>query len=209
MIKDYRRTIYEGDTPNYFERKKSFERQLFSEHPKVLNHYNVIRNNDGSYKRPFLKAYDNKCAYCGVSINILNIRSFQIDHITPKSISKNNINHISNLVPACEKCNNGKLNFEMNDQLNPDDRIVECFERADDYSIIITEQFADDKIVKEFYYKIRLNEQLKRLDYLLLNIHGMKDRHKKDRELYINLTIAIEILQKKRNVEYIMNEKEL
>lgn len=47
------------------------------------------------------------CSYCGVKFQLKNkMTSPQLDHIIPAT--RNGSNHISNLAPCCQKCNNAK-----------------------------------------------------------------------------------------------------
>ena len=81
-------------------------------YPEISNFYIHIRSNEGPYKRKFIKLYNDKCVYCGNSLDNINIALFEIDHyINEASFSsdnKNEANVIENLVPSCQKCNRGK-----------------------------------------------------------------------------------------------------
>lgn len=80
-----------------------------------------------SIREIVVKKYDNRCAYCGCSISISDM---QIDHIIPKDnfqdyvfrrkvplflnhLSKEDVNHIHNLNPACRVCNRAKDKFDL------------------------------------------------------------------------------------------------
>ena len=47
--------------------------------------------------------FDGKCAYCGSQIEM---KSFQVDHIIPRS--RGGDNKIENLHPCCKECNEAK-----------------------------------------------------------------------------------------------------
>jgi 5-methylcytosine-specific restriction endonuclease McrA len=49
--------------------------------------------------------YGGKCAYCGTT---LDIKKFQVDHITPQRLNLPDSNNNKNLNPACFECNNFK-----------------------------------------------------------------------------------------------------
>ena len=58
--------------------------------------------------------------------------------------------------------------------LNPDlDNIAEVFARDERYNIVITSKYKDDKTINEFYYKLKLDSEICRLDFLLMNINGL------------------------------------
>jgi len=60
---------------------------------------------DGSYTaaeiRRLIAAYDNKCAYCSVPLDRV-----ELDHRIP--LTRGGTNYIDNLVPACRRCNASK-----------------------------------------------------------------------------------------------------
>jgi 5-methylcytosine-specific restriction endonuclease McrA len=70
--------------------------------------------------------FNCKCAYCGVELK----DKWHIDHVIPKHhaengyfekskplflshLSKEDVNHIDNLFPVCQKCNNFKKTFNL------------------------------------------------------------------------------------------------
>lgn len=64
-----------------------------------------------------LEKYGSHCAYCGVKIDI---KSMQVDHIRSKQSfrsdyleAKEVISDISNLNPACRRCNNFKAGMRL------------------------------------------------------------------------------------------------
>lgn len=55
--------------------------------------------------------------------------------------------------------------------LNPDDgSIAQVFDRNEDYYICIRPDYAEDQVVVDFYQKLLLGSEFRRLDYLLLEI---------------------------------------
>jgi len=55
--------------------------------------------------------------------------------------------------------------------LNPDDgSIARVFVRAEDYYICICPDYAEDQLVIDFYQKLLLGSEFRRLDYLLLEM---------------------------------------
>jgi len=55
------------------------------------------------------RKYKGKCAYCGANIEFR--KEFEIDHLIPKS--QGGTNDIDNLMPACERCNHLKYNYDI------------------------------------------------------------------------------------------------
>lgn len=157
-----------------------------------------------------IEAYNGKCAYCGVSTEIIPWKMFEIDHLIPKEAdrfgkSKANAGYIENLVLSCYDCNRSKSDLEFHDQelhkIHPDKtEIIEAFIRDDNYYIRISEKKNGDKTIKEFYEKVDLGNQLHRLDYLLLNMRGLCKKITDKHPAYGKLMEAIDLLQHKRNV---------
>ena len=88
--------------------REASSRQKFKDNfnyvEKIL-HKNIIAR---------VNRFDNKCAYCGINLEILDKRqqnSLEIDHVVPK---KNNGSHcLANIVPSCHSCNQNKKNKNM------------------------------------------------------------------------------------------------
>lgn len=125
--------------------------------------------------------YNCKCAYCGAWIGISDIRLFEVDHfICEDAFSKDTAGRseagkVSNLVLACYSCNRGKGKLMIDEDhqgtLNPDDgSIAQVFDRNEDYYICIRPDYAEDQVVVDFYQKLLLGSEFRRLDYLLLEI---------------------------------------
>ena len=71
-------------------------------HLTELSGYERERN----YRAWIKQRFGGECTYCGCQGKTLTI-----DHVTP--ISRGGTWHISNLAPACPKCNNSKSNHDV------------------------------------------------------------------------------------------------
>lgn len=178
---DYRNTKYCPKLEHIESKKEILKSEISSKHPRVQNFYNVINKNSDCFKRLFAEIYNYKCAYCGVSLDILtDLSDFEIDHFKCESSfdSKIDAGILSNLVLACHSCNHSKHEYLIDDNylklLNPDlNNIAEVFARDERYNIVITSKYKDDKTINEFYYKLKLDSEICRLDFLLMNINGL------------------------------------
>lgn len=203
---DYRYSKYEEKNANVIMDKLAFAKKLNSEHPTTNNHYRFISENVGPYKLQYLKIFDNKCVYCGNSLQNLSVYLFEIDHYINKAsfddLVEEHANHIDNLYPACKICNSKKSGITfMNEYVTlfkPDSNIQNIFYRDDQYNIKIQEQYLNDIFVNKFYNKLKLNHDARRLDYLLLCMRGLADKTKNS-NLSKELIMLINSLQEKRN----------
>lgn len=212
MTNDYRKTRYWPELCNIEEKKRDICAEILKDHPHATNMHRYISDNSKNYKKIFLKAYNSKCAYCGVSIDLLRVDSFEIDHYIYKQSAifhddTKNPGNISNLVLACHDCNHNKGSFEITNKnyelFNPDkEKITEIFFRDDDYYIQISDDYIDNIDVKKFYDKLRLGSLTHRIDFLLMNMYGFRKQHETCAELYNELSKMINYLQKKRNQMY-------
>lgn len=206
MNDDYRNTIYCPRLDGIKDRKKAVEDMIIRDHPKATDMHNWLHKNDNVYKEPFIKAYNGKCAYCGAMVPK---RSFQIDHFLCESSlkKKSDAGYMANLVLACDNCNLNKSDYmipsEYIDQLHPDGTgITECFHRDDLYYIRIAYGITDG-VICGFYNTLRLGNELRRLDYLLMNMRGLKKQlssMKGMEKVYMELDKVTEMIQKKRNM---------
>jgi len=84
-------------------RRQKFKDSL--NHVEKIFHKNIIAR---------VNTFDNKCAYCGIDLEILDRNhqnSLEIDHVIPK---KNNGSHcLANIVPSCRSCNQDKRSKNM------------------------------------------------------------------------------------------------
>ena len=179
MKSDYRNTIYEVSKKDIINEKNALEDKIKKEHPKVKIIYNQINKKDGNYNKQFRNIYNNKCAYCGISTDVISSELFEIDHfICEISFNGDSINagKINNLVLSCKKCNRAKKDFIWNEiyslKFNVDDEsITELFYRDVDYSIKIEKEYITDNSIYNFYIKLKLNEDkniYRILEYIVL-----------------------------------------
>ncbi len=206
MKNDYRNTIYEVSKKNIINEKNALEDKIKKEHPKIKIIYNQINKKDGNYNKQFRNIYNNKCAYCGISTDVISSELFEIDHfICEASFNGDSINagKINNLVLSCKKCNRAKKDFIWNEiyssKFNVDDAsITELFYRDEDYSIKIEKEYTTDNSIYSFYINLKLNEEIRRLDFLLMNMYGFYNKYSEDKNINKILEYIV-LLQKKRN----------
>ena len=210
MADDYRNTKYCPEMGNIEERKNSLVAEIRKTHPRATDMYAIL-SKELSHRDRFFKAYHAKCAYCGVSLDILPCQMFEIDHFIPKASckfggSKAAAGNMKNLVLACHDCNRWKSDFDtsgLENDLHPDyEGITQSFFRDSQYYIRVSAPKENDSNVKAFYNQLHLGNELRRVDYLLMNMRGMYDAMKLEGmkpEVLKELLEAIHLLQKKRN----------
>lgn len=207
MTDDYRNTKYCPVLTNIAEKKLRVKQAVLDEHPRARDMHKYISQNSSCFKRQFIEVYNGKCSYCGVHLSIIGWKQFEIDHFIPQSStrfnSKSNAGYVENLVLACYDCNRSKSDLELADEdlykINPDGPdICRSFVRDEDYYIRIREDFLTDESIKLFYNQLGLDRQIHRLDYLLMNMRGLRDRIKDKPLVYIRLNEAIELMQQRR-----------
>lgn len=206
---DYRRTKYCPELVDIGEKKKRVEDLIRVEHPYAEDMHKYISNNFKEFKIEFIKAYNGKCAYCGTSIDLIKKSEFEIDHFLYEKASifdtKKDAGHMDNLILSCHDCNHNKSSFwidkEWIDMLCPDGKkIKEVFIRDELYYIRINDMYNEETIIHEFYDKLQLGSELHRLDYLLMNIIGLKRLCEENKELYSGLGKIFDIIKQKRNI---------
>lgn len=212
MNDDYRNTKYCPDLTDIQAKKKDVQSMVLSEHSKAIDMYNYISKNKLPFKREFIKAYNGKCAYCGVSLDILSWKLFEIDHFIPKEDSrfktKKDAGNMENLVLACYDCNRSKSDFvvsndESLEKVCPDgEYIKKTFVRDDEYYICISDVLQNDADVQAFHKRLDLGNESHRLDYLLMNMRGLQRKIKDKPTAYSLLGDAIDLLQRKRNLTH-------
>ncbi len=210
MSTDYRNTEYCPELSKLTDKKCAVKNAVLKVHSKARDMHTYISDKDEPFKRQFAEAYNWKCAYCGVSIKIIPMGMFEVDHFIPKKAarfnnSKANAGCIENLVLSCSDCNRLKGDFECLDEdldkINPDGtQILNTFVRDDEYYIRINDKLKGDKVVSEFYERVRLGNELHRIDYLLMNMCGLCDKIMDNASAYRTLKDIIEVLQTKRNI---------
>lgn len=202
---DYRNTEYCPILKNVGDKKKALEEKIKSAHPRQKIMYNKIHDRNTTFNKEFCSIYNCKCAYCGVSMDILPATLFEVDHFVAESLfdDKADAGKVDNLVLSCYQCNRNKKEFvirgEYLEKLNTDDgKIANIFFRDDKYYIRIKDDYINDDIIKCFYNQLKLVHQTRRLDYLLINMQGL---HKKLKGTVQGgrLAEAILIMQRKRN----------
>lgn len=212
---DYRLTIYCKEFGNIEESKAELEDEIKSEKGEV-DIYKIIKRKDTEYNRKFLRIYNCKCAYCGTSDKILNYTTdYEVDHIVNKSSFEleNDANLISNLVSSCYVCNRGKaqyyLDVELLKKLNPDNgNIAKVFERDNLYNIKIRKEYKDNESIRQFYGKLRLGNEFRRLDFLLMNIIEFLETLKEE-ELKAKFIQIVFILEQSSKKYYRMTKEKV
>ncbi len=208
MDNDYRNTRYCPMLTDLADKKKEVEKSIKKDHRRAKDMHTFISQNDQVYKSMFIEAYNEKCSYCGVTLNVIGRAQFEIDHFIPRTAgrfkTKAQAGYMENLKLSCYNCNRAKGNFELDDEnqykVDPDGQdICKSFYRDDNYYIRISKDFLEDESVKAFYIKLGFDRQVRRLDYLLVNMCGLRDSVQKDKpEIYVQLNKAIELIQKRR-----------
>ena len=209
---DYRKTKYCLSFENINLNKNKFLEDLKLEFPEIEDIYSKISKNDDLYKIKFMKIYNYRCSYCVVSLNVLNKRMFEIDHYiyrkSPKFKDNNEADKIENLVLSCQYCNRKKRDFSIPDTeyilLYPDgEEIKKVFYRDEQYYIRISNNYLPNQTINKFYKKLKLDAEVRRLDFLLINLLKFKEIYKnKLEDLYIfnDVCSIIEKLKNKRNI---------
>lgn len=210
MVEDYRNTKYCPVLSNLLRKKQNVKNEVLKVHPKAKDMHTYLSDNQTCLKKLFANAYNWKCAYCGVSVAIIPMRLFEIDHLIPKESarfcgSKANAGRIENLVLSCSYCNRAKSRFECSEEnltkIHPDTtEILKSFVRDGMYYIRIRDDRQKDTTIRAFYEKVKLGSQLHRIDYLLMNMLGLCNYMEGKGCSCESLRKAIELLKTKRNV---------
>lgn len=210
MSSDYRNTEYCPDLSKIKNKKNDLVIKIKLDHPRAVDMHNYVSDNDDVYKQQFMDAYNNKCAYCGVSVEVLPIQMFEVDHfIYEKSFkTKKEAGFIDNLVLSCYTCNRGKSSLpipiiSIND-LHPDEEgISKTFVRDKDFYIQVSVDKEDDATVQEFYRELKLWSELHRIDYVLMSMIGMQKELAGNDKALARLGQAITLLRTKRNLIFV------
>ena len=176
-MSDYRNTPLCKNLSDVKRKKEELQAVISSAFPRQTNMYLKVQDKKLSFFNCFADIYNKKCAYCGVSSDIYDLKRFEIDHFICKAKSEddNVAGKITNLRFSCSFCNRKKGGFfidtEHQSLLDPDDNLIsQVFKRTSDYQITISDDYKDDPFIKEFYSKLAFNNQLRRLDFLLMNM---------------------------------------
>ncbi|MGE6666941.1 HNH endonuclease [Paenibacillus xylanexedens] len=205
MLSDYRNTLYCSELQDVYSKKNDLEMRIRKSTPSTKVIYNRVKEGSSVYKEAFMGIYNYKCGYCGNSIKNISKTMFEVDHYICESSfkSKEVAGEMVNLILACYDCNRSKSNFFITNQykatLNPDsEKIKDVFIRDDFYYIKISDNYKDDDFISSFYDKLKLSYQSRRLDYLLLNLHGLCERVEETQSN--QLSSILRKLQQKRNL---------
>lgn len=211
---DYRNTSFRVYDFNLGDKKSDLLNELLKNKPGITNIYNNIKNRDNVYNEKFRKIYNMKCVYCGTSIQVIESSRFEVDHVIPISVIKLRIgyspvelNGIGNLVNSCQMCNRGKRNFLIEDSyleiLHPDkNKLNEIFYRDSDFSIQIIDKYAKDPLINAFYYKLKFHNELRRVDYLLMEMMDFCEKHNTDDEVINRVQQLILKIEGKKRYNY-------
>ena len=202
---DYRNTKYCPSLDKLTENKGELLSLIRKDHRTAKDMYRLVSKRN-EYKDQFASAYNYKCAYCGVSIDLIPMDSFEIDHIRYKKsfVKEIEANVMNNLALACHNCNHNKSDFLIPDNymqmLHPDLGIQVCFVRDDLYHIRVSDDKKGDETIEGFYQQLGLGDEVHRIDYLLMNMLGLCRIIDDKPEIKSILNDAINILRRKRNL---------
>lgn len=210
MTNDYRNTKYCPCFSDIANKKSILERDIRKSYPRAKDMHSIISKCSEEYRGKFMEVYNYKCAYCGVSMQLIPASLFEIDHfIHEKSAefhgSKAEAGKIENLILSCKFCNRNKSSFsfpcELIEYLNPDsEKILSTFYRDEKYYIHVSEKFKNNDIVISYYKKMKMGSDIHRIDFLLMNMIGLRNKYISNVELYDKMSCAITLLLQKRNV---------
>jgi len=189
LVKDFRNSSYTTYDFNLGDKKEKFINEFRKTHPRAQNIYLSIKNKQGFFNKSFRSIYFEKCVYCGINTQVIDSSKFEVDHFIPESILKaemgfeySYINGIENLVNSCQMCNRNKSDFMTDDEnrqlLHPDNNnLPTIFERIDDYSIEVSNEYINNNEILRFYMTLNLDNQLRRLDYLIMEMKDFCDKY--------------------------------
>ena len=69
-----------GEGMKIGDKKKKLVEEILKSHPRAKDMHAKIYPNAGAYKDDFMNIYNHKCAYCGVSIEVISRTDFEVDH---------------------------------------------------------------------------------------------------------------------------------
>ena len=203
---DYRKTKYYSGASDITNQKNKLLKKIKKEHPRIKILYNQVKKKDGEYNKLFRAIYNNRCAYCGITMDIISSELFEIDHFICESSfngDSESAGNLKNLVLSCKKCNREKKDYTWKEEYTSkfnvdDDSIVDLFYRDKDYYIKVEKKYLMDATICNFYKKLKFDEEIRRLDFLLLNMYGFYKKYKLDYKLEKMLNCIL-LLQQKRN----------
>lgn len=172
---DYRVVDNKNPLNNIDDKKKEFQKIFESKHPKAKDYYKYINKIDSELNKNFANIYGKRCAYCGIDYNIKNLENFVVDHFICQASGEDYINHLSNLIYACDYCNKIKSNFKISKEdsiiLHPDQELGKTFYRDEMFRIKISKTYEDNDSVKNFHSRMKFDHERRRLEYLILVIN--------------------------------------
>lgn len=190
VVVDYRCNKYCNIDFTLAKRKTEFYNEFREKHPRTSNFYRYVRPRKSIENKKFRKIYNNRCVYCGVSTQVLPATLFEVDHFLSQSECKKhsieNVNYIDNIVCACSLCNRGKSNYSCSNDyielLHPDkNQYPLVFERDKRYNVKIKEVHLENPDIIELYRVLKLDNELRRLDYLIMELKDFCTIHSDDK----------------------------
>ena len=165
------------------KQKEHLQAQITKEHPRLIMFFNKISPKKSPHYRLFSRIYNNKCVYCGMEALLVGINSMEVDHYicessfkkTDGEIDKAAAGQLDNLVLSCKMCNRSKsahpIEGDYKNILHPDTGIQDVFERDSKFYISIKAKYINNNIIKKFHTKLKLEYEIRRLDFLLMELH--------------------------------------
>lgn len=223
-IEDYRLTNGDYNSRFFDVQNKKKEYMIFfkENHPKTNNVYYYARNKREKENLKFREIYSYRCAYCGVNTKVIDSSKFEIDHFIPKSITnkkeglpdyllvytEEGLNSIGNLVCSCQVCNRWKVDFYCGEELNatlthPDNNSLnQVFVRNENFEISISKKYQSNPDVMKLFSKLRLGDQLRRIDFFLMELHDFFENLEPSDPLYDKIATLLIKIDKKRKFCY-------
>lgn len=197
IVADYRIPMGQKGFENIKQKKDALVETIYQEHPKQRIEYEAVRNKKSRIYTEFCNIYNYSCAYCGVKVGIMDAQLFEVDHFICESSYQRTTTgravagKLSNLVLSCYNCNRRKGNFRLDGNdgqlLNPDNgAISKVFYRNEDFYIKIVDKYQTNQVICQFYKRLNLDSELKRLDYLLLNMKELAEEQKESNPQFSN-----------------------
>lgn len=207
MSEDYRLTEYDLLNAKLNENKQAVENLVKLDHPRARDMHAYISDRRKHYRNAFIRAYNGRCAYCGVSSVVISTELFEIDHFkfAKGFVHKADAGYIANLVLACHSCNHAKsdldISGEMETILHPDNKqITNIFLRDDAYYIRIRDGYVNVPEIREFYARLDLGGEIHRLDYLVMSMNGLREKIGSTHKAVSILDRALNLLRNRRNI---------
>lgn len=177
MNNDYRLSQYSTVTfDNISVNKENFLIEFKKLHPRAKKIYTYVNRRKSPENILFRDIYYNTCIYCGVNTQINSSSQFEVDHVIAQANNDSSDKHdINNLANSCCLCNGRKKAIDITKymDLHPDvNKLNYMFYRDNDFYIKIDLKYQNIPEVTEFYNILKLNDELHRLEYLLITMKG-------------------------------------